>query len=144
MKLFIVTVSLVLAASCSPSFYQQRQKVNGTTEVFNYEYTNTYYVSELRNTHFTVNVLIVEPYIASFPQKDFGRVYAAADIDAVAICDVTIRADGSVANYDIRKKAGLGLDKYTRDLISSMKFKPLTHKGVDHPAKFRVVLHYTK
>jgi len=144
MKRTILTTLVFLFAACTPGYYQQQDKVSGSTEVLNYEYTNAYYASELRNTHFTVNVLILEPYVVSFPQKNFGKVHSSGEIDAVAICDVSIRADGSVENYVIRKSAGVGLDRYTNELLNSMKFKPLSYKGSDYPSKFRIVLHYTK
>lgn len=144
MKRTVLTMIVFLLASCSPAFYQRQERTSGTTEVLNYEYTNSYYVTELRNTHFAVNVLIIEPYVVSVPQKNYGKIYDSAQIDAVAVCEVSLRADGSVEKYEIQKSAGIGLDRYTKELLSSMKFKPLSYKGGDHPSKFRIVLHYTK
>lgn len=137
MKYFFAAITsfLIFASSqvsCSTVSISSPQKSDsrfGDTEILNYEYTNKYYVEDIRRSHFLINIEIGKPLIVNIELPKMDPIYINSPITGTAIVRITTDNNGKITNYSFIKKAGLGLDDYVEKMISKIEIRPIRHKG---------------
>lgn len=108
----------------------------GSREILNYEYSNDYYIHEIRKEHFLLNIEIDKPVIIDMKSVEVDNIYPVSGVRGEAIVHFVTNDKGMVSEYNFRKRAGLDLDKYVILLIKNMKIKPISHRGVNGSSEF--------
>jgi hypothetical protein len=132
---FIIILIFAGCASANPG-YMQADRLSGDSEILNYEYSNRYFAEQIRKEHFQLNIEIDEPALITINPDDIDDIYSVADIRGDAIVAFKTDENGKIVSYKIKKSAGLGLDKYVKDIINKLKIKPVSHRGINGNSQF--------
>ena len=132
----IILLLLILQCSVKESFYLKTDGRLGSKEILNYEYSNDYYIHEIKREHFLLNIEIDKPAIIYMKSENLDNIYPVSGIRGEAIVRFIADDKGIVTDYSFRKRAGLDLDKYIIDIIKTMKIKPVSQRGVNGSSEF--------
>ncbi len=129
---------LLLIPHCSPegSLYLKTDRRLGSKEILNYEYSNDYYVHEIRREHFFLNIEIDKPALLDIKPVSIDNIYPVSGVRSEAMVSIITDAQGRVTHYGFRKRAGLEMDRYVILLIKSMRIKPVSQRGVNGSSEF--------
>ncbi len=128
---------LLLSASCGGN-YQIVKPYFGETEILNYEYSNKYFLDDVRSAHFYANINIDKPYSVEFPDMVFGDIYDLSEVNTSAVTRVYLDSAGRVKSFNFIKRPGLGLDRVVENIITKMRFVPLYHKSEPYDSSLYV------
>ncbi len=133
-----VIIVLLLIPCCSPegSLYIKTDKRLGSREMLNYEYSNAYYLHEIRRNHFFLNIEINKPVLLDIKPVSVDNIYPVSGVRGEAIVSFIADEEGNVTHYSFRKRAGLEMDKYIIQLIKSMRIKPVSQRGANGSSEF--------
>lgn len=150
-RIYAAYTSLLITAffypACSADVVSVLQKPDsrfGETEILNYEYTNRYYIDDIRRNHFLINIEIEKPLIINVRLPEMDPVYMDSPITGSAIVLMTSDRNGKIINYKFIKKAGLGLDAYVEKMIPKIEIKPIRHRGERGPSVFSARFVFTE
>jgi hypothetical protein len=132
----IILFLLIPHCSAHNSFSLKSSRRTGSKEILNYEYTNDYYIHEIRRNHFLLSIEIDKPVIVESGSVNMDTIYPAAGIRGEAILHFRTDKTGKVTGYRFRKRAGLGMDRFVVKLIKNIKIKPVSHRGSTGDSEF--------
>ncbi|MBN2040187.1 MAG: hypothetical protein JW864_09110 [Spirochaetes bacterium] len=135
-KTVIILLLLIYSCSVNDSLYLKTDDRLGSREILNYEYSNDYYIHQIRREHFLLNIEIDKPALIDPESVKIDSIYSASKISGEAIVHFTTDDRGRVTDFDFRKRAGLDLDQYITVIIKKLKIKPVSHRGVNGPSEF--------
>jgi hypothetical protein len=135
-KVVLCILFFIPHCSANNSFFIETNNRSGSKEILNYEYTNDFYIHELRRNHFLLNIEIDKPVIIEIGPVNIDTIYSAAGIRGDAIIHFKIDNRGKITGYTFRKRAGLNIDRYVVRIIKKMKIKPVSHRGLNGNSEF--------
>lgn len=135
---FIILIFLIPRCSTKKSLYLKTDNRLGSKKILNYEYSNDYYIHEIKREHFLLNIEINQPSLIDIKPAPIDNIYPVSGTRGEAIVRFITDKKGKVVDYNFQKRAGLNLDKYIVLLIKTIKIKPISHRGVNGSSEFIV------